>query len=53
MTYGNDVFEKGLDYYHPDYGRSTETMNTDEKFDALLELINQLECRISDLENNS
>ena len=53
MTYGSDVFEKEVGYDHPVYGCSTEEMNTNEKCDALLELINQLECRISDLEDNS
>ncbi len=53
MTYGSDVFEKEVGYEHPVYGCSTETMNADEKCDALLELINQLEWRIEELENNS
>tara|TARA_R110001592_G_scaffold120304_1_gene324267 strand:+ start:208 stop:375 length:168 start_codon:yes stop_codon:yes gene_type:complete len=53
MTYGSDVFEKEVGYEHPVYGCSTETMNADEKCDAILELINQLEWRIEELEKNN
>lgn len=53
MTYGSDVFEKEVGYDHPVYGCSTETMNADEKCDALLELITQLEWRIEELEKNN
>ncbi len=53
MTYGSDVFDKEVGYDHPIHGCATEEMNTDEKCYALLKLINQLEWRIEELENNS
>ena len=48
MRYGNDVFQHKIGYDHPVYGCPTEDMDTDEKCDALLELINDLEWRISE-----
>lgn len=51
MRYTNDVFQNKIGYEHPVYGCPTEEMDTEEKFDALLELINDLEWRISELEN--
>ena len=53
MTYGNDVFQNKIGYYHPVYGCPTEEMDTDEKCYALLELINHLEWRIEELEKKN
>lgn len=50
MSYGNEVFKKQVGYYHPAYGCETADMDPDEKCDALLELINYLVWRISELE---
>ena len=53
MTYGEEIFEKEVGYYHPKYGCETADMNAHEKCDVLLELINQLEWRIEELEKNN
>ena len=50
MTYGEEIFEKEVGYNHPKYGCETVDMNAHEKCDALLELINQLDFRIEELE---
>lgn len=53
MTYSKDVFRYNIGYVHPGTGLTTALMDTDLKCSKLLELINQLESRISDLEDNS